>query len=121
MAVSIRWSDPRKNSLLLTFTAPWTWEEYEAVSPEIDAAMASVPHVVDLVIDVTLAGELPDDALQRLANSYADPTPNMGQYIFVGASDEFRMLFEAVDRYYTALGGELEYSFVSALDDRVAV
>jgi hypothetical protein len=103
MPVSIRWSDPRRQSLLLTFTAPWTWDQYEALSGDIDAAFDSVPHTVDLVIDVTEAGTLPEDALFRLRNSYSSPIVNIGEYIFVGATDEFKKLFEAADRYYTAL------------------
>jgi hypothetical protein len=119
MAVSLRWSDPRKTSLLLTFTAPWTWDQYEALSDNIDEALASVSHTVDLVIDISDAGAMPEDALFRLRNSYSSPIQNLGAYIFVGATDEFKRLFEAADRYYTALGGELDYRFIDLVDSEV--
>jgi hypothetical protein len=114
MAVSLQWHDAQKSALKLTFTAPWTWDDYEQLSPEIEAAMESVEHPVDLVIDLSEAGDLPEQALYHLRNAYSDTSPNRGQYIFLGATDVFKTLFEAVDRHYTALGGELEYQFVEA-------
>jgi hypothetical protein len=112
MAVRVNWHNPEKTALKLTFTAPWTWDEFEQVSRQIEAAFASVRHTVDLVVDITAAGDLPEDGLFRLRNVYSDPTPNLGEYRFVGASREFQLQFEAVDRYYTALGGKLDYRFI---------
>lgn len=113
MAVSSHWDNPQKTTLRLTFTSPWTWDEFEQVSQQIEAAFASVPHTVDLVVDITAAGDLPSDGLFRLRNVYSDPTPNLGEYRFVGASPAFQLQFEAADRYYTALGGKLDYRFLS--------
>jgi hypothetical protein len=116
MSVFVAWGNPHKTSLILTFAMPWRWDDYEQLSAHIEAAFASVPHPVDLVIDVRAAGTIPAEALHELGKAYADATPNLGEYVFVGASAHFRGLFAAAHRYYTALGGQLNYRFVDALE-----
>jgi hypothetical protein len=80
-----------------------------------------MPHIVDLVIDVSNAGNLPEDALFRLRNSYSSTIPKLGTYIFVGATDKFKRQFEEADRYYTALGGSLDYCFLELIDSEATV
>lgn len=117
MSIAIKWLNPQRTALVMTFTAPWTWAEFEEVSLRVERAFASVSHRVDLIIDMTAAGEIPDSALDRLRNSYADPTINLGDYIFVGAGDDFKAILAVADRYYTALGGSLDYRFMTTLDE----
>src|SRR5262245_57269342 len=117
MSVSTRWNNPQHTALLLTFTAPWTWDDFEQVSQSIESAFASVDHTVDLIIDVSWAGELPSNTLDRLRDTYADATSNLGCYIFVGATDAFKTLLTIADRYYTALGGRLDFRFADTLDE----
>ena len=115
MSVQMDWDNQQKTALRLTFVAPWTWDEYEQISGEIAQAFASVPHPVDLIIDVTQAVHIPAEALYQLRDAYADTTTNLGQYILAGASPEFERLFTAADRHYTVLGGQLRYVFVDDL------
>ncbi|MBC8171849.1 MAG: hypothetical protein H7X77_09250 [Anaerolineae bacterium] len=119
MSVSAAWHNPERKALVMTFTAPWTWAEFEKVSPKIEAAIASVSHNVDVIIDMSRAGEIPASALDRLRNIYADATINLGDYLFVGADDDFKAMFAVADRYYTALGGSLTYHFAATLDEAI--
>lgn len=116
MSVTLSWNGPEKTALILSFMTPWTWEHYEAVSRDLTAAFASVSHTVDLVVDMTYAGRLPHDSLYQLRNVYGNDTPNLGRFIFVGATNEFKTMMLTADRYYTALGGQLDFCFVDALD-----
>jgi hypothetical protein len=111
MAVTVNWKDEHKSALVLTFNAPWTWDDFERVDADIEHAFHSVTHTVDLVIDLHNAGPLPDDIFYRMRDAYADATDNIGQYVFLGAPDDFGETMAVVDRYYTALGGRLEFRF----------
>jgi hypothetical protein len=112
MSISITWNNSQKTSLVLTFTGPWSWDEYERMDAHIAAAFASVTHRVDLIIDLSQAGRIPKGTLYYLRDAYSDETENLGEYIFVGAPDSFKRLFLAADRYYTVLGGHLKFRFV---------
>lgn len=114
MSVSIAWSNPQQTSLILTFTALWSWDDYERTSADIEAAFSSVSHKVDLIIDLSQAGRIPKGTLYFLRDAYSDSTENLGEYIFVNAPDTFKTLFHAADRYYTVLGGHLDFRFVDA-------
>jgi len=111
MGVSAQWQDMEKQAIQMTFCAPWTWAEYERASTDITTMLASVQHRVDIHIHMAKAGVLPTDSMFRLRESYADLTPNLGEYVFIGAPDEFKSMMRVTDRYYTALGGTLAFSF----------
>lgn len=119
MSVTVEWASPRKHRLILTFHAPWTWNEYEQISPAIEHAFHSTDNTVDFIIDLRDAGEMPDDVLNRLRDAYADATVNLGGYIFIGADANFKTLLEVADNYYSTLGGRLNYIFVDTLEDAV--
>ena len=86
MSISIRWDNPEKTALLLTFVAPWRWDEYEVISDTIQHAFDSVSANIDLIIDLRYAGKhIPDHVLAQLRDAYAGATSNLDQYIFVGA------------------------------------
>lgn len=105
------------DALVMTFKAPWTWADFDALESRIEELFNSVPYDVDLIIDLREAGAMPESVMARLRDAYADGTDNLRQYIFVGASPEFIEAFKTADRYYTALGGRLAYTFVSSMDE----
>jgi hypothetical protein len=39
--------------------------------------------------------------------------PNLGEYVFIGAPEGFESLMAVTDRYYTALGGVLDYRIIA--------
>ncbi|MCU0466823.1 MAG: hypothetical protein MUF38_19940 [Anaerolineae bacterium] len=113
MGVSIYWENSQHTAIHLKFTAPWTWDEYESASADLIAMADSVPHTVDILINMTDAGELPADAVLRMGEMYTDDLPNLGEYVFMGAPDGFESLMAVTDRYYTALGGVLDYRVIA--------
>ena len=118
MSISIKWDNPEKTALILTFVAPWRWDEYEVISDTIQQAFDSVSTNIDLIIDLRYAGHhIPDHVLSQLRDAYADATPNLDQYIFVGANSLFIQQLTIADRYLTALGGALDFQCVDTLED----
>lgn len=118
MSVSIQWDNPEHTALILTFTAPWVWDEYEVISDTIQVAFESVSNDIDLIIDLRHAGKhIPDHVMSQLRDAYSDGTPNLDQYIFVGATPQFIQQLSIADRYFTALGGTLDYQCVDTLEE----
>ena len=118
MSISIQWDNPDQTALVLTFIAPWTWDEYEAISDTIQKAFESVTNNIDLIIDLHHAGiHVPDHVLAQLRDAYADDVTNLDEYIFVGASSTFIQQLIIADRYLTALGGALDYQCVDTIDE----
>ena len=116
MSISIQWDNPEKTALILTFVAPWRWDQYETISDTIQHAFDSASTNIDLIIDLRHAGtHIPDHVLSQLRDAYADGTPNLDQYIFVGASTQFIQQLLIADRYLTALGGALDYECVDTM------
>ena len=110
MSISIQWDNPEKTALI-----PWHWNEYESLSDRIEDMFNSTTRDIDLIIDLSYAGDIPADVVAQLRDAYADGEPNLGQYIFVGASSQFVEQLAIADRYFTALGGTLDYRCVDTL------
>lgn len=117
MSVTIHWDNPQQTALVLTFTAPWTWDEYEAISETIQQHFESATDEVDLIVDMRSAGDIPQHLFSQFRDAYADTTPNLGQYIYVGATSAFMDHMAIVDRYLTALGGQLDYRRADTFND----
>lgn len=114
MSVTIHLED---DALVMTFKSPWTWDEYQQIEADIERLFHLAAEDVDLIIDLRDAGNMPESVLARLRDAYADGTDNLRQYIFVGAQPSFVEAFKTADRYYTALGGRLKYTFVDSMDE----
>lgn len=117
MSVSINWANEEKSGLILTFMSPWTWDEYEILSDTIRRSFESVDYAVDLIVDLRDVGDIPADVVSYLRDAYASDTPNLRQYIYVGVPVDFIETLAVADRYYSALGGELQYRCVESLKE----
>ncbi len=117
MSVTTTWDNDEKTAILLNFTAPWTWEEFEQTRDQITTMLQNVNHEIDLIIDVRSGGDIPEDAIRRLRRAYSGDALMLRRYILVGAPKPVQELFGVADRYYTALGGFLEFAFVDTLEE----
>ena len=118
MSVSIQWDNPQKTALIMTITTPWSWNNLESLSDAIEEAFDSVSYDIDMIIDLRSAGkQVPDHVLSQLRDAYAEGTSNLDQYIFVGATSQFIQQLSIADRYFTALGGMLNYQCVDTMEE----
>lgn len=117
MSVTATWDNDEKTAIVLTFTAPWTWEDFVQAREEITRMVSDGSHEIDLIIDAQKGGKMPDDAVRWLRRAYSGEALTLRRYILVGASKAVREMFTVADRYYTALGGFLEFAFVDTLDE----
>lgn len=114
MGVMAYWENSQQTAVVLRFSAPWTWAEFEVASAQLEAMVRAVPQRVDVLIHMVEAGGIPSDALLRMGEMYANQLPNLGEYVFMGAPAGFERTMAVTDRYYGVRGGHLAYRMAAA-------
>ncbi len=114
MGVMAYWENSQQTAVVLRFSAPWTWAEFEVASAQLEAMVRAVPQRVDVLIHMVEAGGIPSDALLRMGEMYANQLPNLGEYVFMGAPAGFERTMAVADRYYGVRGGYLAYRMAAA-------
>jgi hypothetical protein len=69
MSITIQWDNQEKTILCLGFVQPWTWAELANIDKEVLHLAASVPHSISMIVNLSEAGLLPNDALGRIRTS----------------------------------------------------
>lgn len=107
MGIQINWYDDTHSIVHMCFEPDWLVEDLHTAVAETDRLIASVPHRVDLIIDLQNGMKIPKDfmsiAQQLLANP--EPRPNEGTKVVVGASTPIRLAYSAIRR---ALASKLD-------------
>ncbi len=94
------WENREKTILRWDFFPAWTWQTFVEAKLDIDRMAASVPHAVNLLLNLTGA---PVQQVSRLPAFETLPptTPtNIGQIVIVGYNDPDRALLYALSRLY---------------------
>jgi hypothetical protein len=104
MPVQVRWYDDAQTIVLYEIEGNWTWDE---LYPEYRRAIQmekSVPHRVDVLIDVRRSGRLPLNVLTHMKN-FSDRQPeNIGLSVVISQSQFIRALYQAGCRFYSGIG-----------------
>lgn len=106
MAIQVMWDTADKQAIRLEFETQWTFAELEDAITETDRFIGSVPHQVDVIIDVE-GSNMPRDFMNMAKSLLANPEPraNEGARVIVGASKVVRTGYAAIKK---AFGDRLE-------------
>ena len=101
MAILTTWDNSSKNTVHVEFESEWSWDDLEAAIDKTDRLIASVPHHVDIIIDVE-GSSIPKDFMNAAKNLLANPEPrdNEGRRIVVGAGKMMRTAYSAVQKTF---------------------
>lgn len=92
MSVRVNWDDPEHTILLYTLGCSWTWDEiYETVDVGV-AMITTVPHVVDVLVDIQ-NGSLPPRAIAQFQRIASIPAPQTNLIVIAGGGTLFLSLF----------------------------
>jgi hypothetical protein len=94
MAITVDWMDEAQTLVHQHFKGAFTLEEYGVVERETYALIAAVPHLVDVVCDLSEARHLPSNLASLSHRPSQHPPPNLGVTIIVGAPLYIRKLAE---------------------------
>ncbi len=117
MGISVNWDNDDKQIILVTYHQPWNWEDFETSLAEISTLLRSVPHMVDLIVDVQDGGELPRDALSRFRRMTEKVPPNQKRLVLVGGDAFDKALMHTVQKTTRTTFRELEMHFVTSLQE----
>ena len=123
MGIEVQWANPQQSIIQLTLERGWTWDDlYEAIR-QADRLITSVPHTVNMIIDIHKAGGLPRDFMKVAGDVFAsgDARANEGQKIVVGANRLIQMAYGAFQKVYGHQLKDRPFKFASSLHDAYAL
>ncbi len=97
MPVSVEWLDDAQTILLCKLRGEWDWKAVHDGIDRLKRLAAAVPRAY-VVMDVSEAGPLPQDALRYFANVQAALGENVHCVMLVGTHPLVRVLFEVMSR-----------------------
>jgi len=101
MGINARWDNRDKTAILLEFETEWSFSELEEAIRRMDEMITSVPHQVDVLIDVEGA-KMPKDVMNMagMLLSSGEARTNEGNRIVIGASSMVRNGYSALTRLF---------------------
>jgi hypothetical protein len=115
MPIQVYWEDSEKTIVRYDFQGMWTWDDLYAVYYQAIAMETSVPHRVDIILDMLTSQRIPGNALLHLKNLSEKQPPNVGLSIFVTRNAFVISMYNMAIKVY----GKIAYYFrlANTLDD----
>ncbi|QPC84777.1 hypothetical protein G4Y79_10500 [Phototrophicus methaneseepsis] len=124
MAILTQWDNRNKTAILLEFESQWSWSDLEDALQAADELIISVPHQVDIIIDME-GSSIPKDfinAVKKLiAENGNDARNNEGHRIVVGANKAMRTVYNTVQSTFKNQLDGRKLLFASDLTDARAI
>lgn len=103
MSVTSAWYNPAQDIVLYVFEGRWTWDELYSAYNQAIAMEKSVPHRVDVVLNMLDSKSVPPNALLHVKNISNKQPDNIGLTIVVTPSTFIQSLFNAGTRFYKGI------------------
>lgn len=107
MPIRVYWEDADKTIVRYDFQGVWTWDDLYAVYYEAIAMENSVPHRVDIILDMRASQRIPGNALLHIKNISEKQPPNVGLSIFVTSNAFITSMYNMAIKVY----GKIAYYF----------
>jgi hypothetical protein len=119
MAVVVDWTDPDKKIVRYDFPAQWTWDELYDAMNQVNEMLATVPHMVYVIISFENSNGLPPGALTHLRIGTLKAASNWGGGVFIGVSS----LLTALLKTFTLLNKKLgeRYAIAKTTDEALEI
>lgn len=104
MPVRAYWEDETHTLVHYNFEGNWTWDElypayYQAIEME-----KSVPHRVDVILDMRQSKKIPSNALMHIKNISDKQPPNIGLSVLVSNSAFLASMYRIGVQFYSKIG-----------------
>lgn len=116
MPIDVMWDTPEQTAVRMVYGAQWNVQDFEAAYLETRRLMDTVPHVVDIITDVSATSLFPSDGLLgviRVVQKAPPTAPNTGSVVIVGASPMLKAMSSVQTR---VLKGVREH-YVSTMEE----
>jgi hypothetical protein len=120
MTIITSWVDSEKTIARYELVGRWTWDEMTVAIKEMYAMLDSVPHEVDIIIDLTRSpSEPPRGMLAHLRTGTMEARSNWSSGVFVGVSPFVRVLINTFRRVEPNLAKR--YAVANTVDEAHAI
>jgi hypothetical protein len=122
MTVSVSWFNGEKTLIIYKFEGRWGWDDLYQAIDEAVVLLDSVSHRVDIMLDLTQSGSVPNlnaNGLKYVANAPTTTHPNMGIFVMVGMKPFVRISFDIFSRIYPR--ATRQYRLANTLEDAISV
>lgn len=120
MTIITSWVDSEKTIARYDFVGRWTWEEMMVAIKEMYVMLDSVPHMVDIIIDLSQSpSEPPRGMLAHLRTGTMEARANWNSGIFVGVSPFVRVLINTFRRVEPGLAKR--YAVANTVDEALTI
>ena len=117
MSITVSWLHDRQTCILMTYSRQWTWQDFQAAYKQVDDHFVSVPHRVDLIIDIHQAALPPPNGLSYFRQVSESQHPNLGRIIVIGAPIFIRGIVNILMTLYRGRYLPPDFTFVPTLED----
>jgi hypothetical protein len=103
MGIEVTWDNDSNTILRYIYSGRWTWGDLDRVREQAAKLEASVPHRVDVIVDVQNSSLLPSGTISRarqVATSAPTTHPNEGITVIVGAGAFVRSIYDVMLKVY---------------------
>jgi hypothetical protein len=84
MNIEVGWDNTENTAVLLRYHIGWRLQDLDIAFLEVNSLFESVPHPVDLIIDISNAGQAPRDTQRRFREIVSKKHRNIRKVVFVG-------------------------------------
>lgn len=103
MPISVGWYEEEEKNIQYEVTNVWTWQDLSDAIDEAMILLDSVDYKVNLIIDCTNTGYVPQVSMTQFSKVANAPTvnhPNTDKLIMVGANKYIQVLFNVFKKIF---------------------
>ena len=119
MTIHVKWANLEKTAIHLELERGWSWDDLYKAIQGADDLLTSVPHKVDLIIDISHAGGIPGDFMRVAGDVFASgkARSNEGKKIVVGAGWVIKGAYNTFLKVYGSQLKNRPFIFASSMDE----
>ena len=119
MGISVSWDS---GAVCLCYDGRWTWEEHHAAVQAFDDLATESKRLVDVIVDLTRTGPLPEQAIPHLGRTLRAKHPGWSKrVVIVSQSRVAQLIMEMVLRVYYFAVYDREVRFAPTLEEARAL
>lgn len=119
MPIQLYWEDTEKTIVRYDFQGAWAWDDLYAVYYQAIEMETSVPHRVDIILDMRSGSRIPANALLHIKNLSEKQPPNVGLSIFVTSNAFVTSMYNMAIKVHRKIA--FYFRLVNTLDDAHAM
>lgn len=119
MGVHVDWDSPEHTILIYSLDNAWTWDEAFALAETGTAMIATVPHMVDVIVDFQNCHTFPPQSFSQFQRVASLPTPQTNLVIIAGGGT---LLLTLYNLFTLMVGGKSgKYRWASNVEQARAI